>query len=96
MIDNANVFVHVVVAIGRGTQVNLAGKVFGPEPGFVQRTCGAAGQVPAAQVICAPGGIALLCQQDFACGSILDCFEQLEIVLQQPQVNQVTGRGQLV
>jgi hypothetical protein len=49
-----------------------------------------------AQIIGTPCGIALLGQKDFATGSDLDIFENLKILLQQTQIDQITGRGQFV
>ena len=96
MVDDPDELIHLVITVGRGTQVNFAGKVFGAEFGLVQAAGGAAGQITAAMVIGTPCGIPFLCQQDFAACPVLDGLEDFKVVFQKPPVNQIAGGGQCV
>jgi hypothetical protein len=62
--------------------VNFALEVFSAKLGFMQRTCRRSGQITAAQIIGAPCGVALLGQQDFATGAVLNILKNVKVFLQ--------------
>ncbi len=91
VVNKTKIIVPFVLPIRRSAKMNFAFEVFGGQFGFVQRTGGSSGQIPAAQLVGTPRRIALLCQKDFAAGTGLDSVENLKVFLQKPKVNQVTG-----
>jgi hypothetical protein len=87
-----DVLFHLIIAVGRGTEMDFAAEIFAGEFCLMQTAGRGAGQVLATQAEGAPRGKAFERKQDFAPCPRLHHLQNLQILTQQAQINHITRR----
>ena len=87
---------EIFLRVGRGEHVHFFPEVLPSQLCLLEPAgCGSGKIVPNQRV----GGEhreRLLCQQDFAAGSLLDLFQQRGVLLQQPCIREIARRMQII